>query len=685
MLRLLRSTDWRPWLFYLALMVTGLGLIARLFLLQVVQGPSYAEDAFENRITRISDPAPRGVIYDRRGVPLVRNVPSFTVTITPARLPDDPDLFDEADPAQTQQIYQRLAQLLNMPIVVPGSTPQAACTPGRGIKDLVDEGAGLAPFVPVKIKCDVPKEVALVIREDLANLRGVGVLVEPLRDYPTGSLTAGLIGYMAPIPAPDEAPLTYQYFTDRGFIPGRDRIGVGGIEASMQDELAGLNGSRLVEEDVAGQELRVISVEREMQPGSNIQLTIDVRLQAAAEGALTQRLTYVNTYLGRAQSDSGVAIAMNPKTGEILAMVSWPTFDNNKFARTIDFPYYKSLIDDPLKPLVNHAVSGIYPPGSVFKIVTATGVLEEGVIDPNRQLQDPGKIVISNKYFPADPGKAKEFVCWNREGHGLVNFVRGIAESCDVYFYKIGGGYEPDRLEGLGIERLAKWMGLFGFGAKTGVELLEETTPAIPSSKWKRINYGENWATGDTYNAAIGQGYVLSTPLQMLNAFNVIANGGTLYRPTLVDKILDGQGNVITDTQPEVIRHLPISAETLRLIHEGMRQAVTIGTLSGNIDVFGETGTPIVDVPNVIVGGKTGTAEYCDELAYPKGLCVPGQWPTHAWTALYAPFDNPEVVVIVFVYNGGEGSKVAAPIASTILRAYFDLKALDAAQPPASP
>ncbi|MGH2522456.1 MAG: penicillin-binding transpeptidase domain-containing protein, partial [Anaerolineales bacterium] len=265
-----------------------------------------------------------------------------------------------------------------------------------------------------------------------------------------------------------------------------------------------------------------------------------------------------------------------------------------------------------------------------------------------------------------------------RSGHGLVDFIRAISESCDVYFYKVGGGWAEDKIEGLGIARLAKWMELFGFGQRTGVELPGEVRGLIPSSDWKRINYGENWSTGDTYNAVFGQGYVLSTPLQMLNAINVIANGGHLYRPTLVDKILDGEGNVISDPLPDLIRTLPISPENLNLLRTGMRTAVTEGTLEGNIDVYGEVGIPIIDVPEgVTVAGKTGTAEYCDEIAYPKGLCVPGQWPTHSWTALYAPYENPEISVIAFVYNGGEGSKVAAPVASAILRAYFQLNESD--------
>jgi penicillin-binding protein 2 len=318
----------------------------------------------------------------------------------------------------------------------------------------------------------------------------------------------------------------------------------------------------------------------------------------------------------------------------------------------------------------------------VFKIITAAAAVEEGLIDPARKIEDEGRITVRNTYHPADTGYDKNFVCWNRQGHGLVDFVHGIAHSCNVYFYKIGGGWAPDRLEGLGIERLGVWMKHFGLGEPTGVELPGELAGFIPSRDWKRIVWSESWSTGDSYNAVIGQGYVNVTPLQMINAYNAVINGGWLYKPTLIDRILDGEGNVVTDTVPVLIpgheARLPISDETLALVREGMRLAVTEGTLAGNLDVYGQVGVPTIDVPEDLhVAGKTGTAEFCDKFAWPRGWCIPEAFPTHSWTTLYAPYEDPEVSVIVFVYHGGEGSKMAAPIAGEIIRAYFDLKQLD--------
>jgi penicillin-binding protein 2 len=673
---------WRTSFFYIFLFAAAFGLVLRLFWLTVVEEPTFAAEALENRVSRVSDPAPRGIIYDSRGVPLVLNVPAFNVVVVPANLPDNE--------AQVERIYQRLADLLGMPLTVPGSTPQSPCTPGRGVQDLVEEGAGFRPFDAVKIGCDVSKEIALIVREEKAQLPGVDVIVEPLRQYPTGELTATLVGYMASIPSPDDAPLTYDYLVNRGFVPGRDRYGVAGIEASMQDVLAGQNGSSLVERDVSGQQLRVLGVETATVPGNNVQLTIDVRLQNAAYAAVSHRIDYVNSYLNKLEAFTGVAIVMNPKTGAVLAMVSWPTYDNNRFARFIDLDYYEQLAGDPeaevpkdpYYPLLNHAVNVLYPPGSVFKVVTAVGALEENVIDPERFIDDPGKITIRDQYFPADLGRARDFVCWKKDGHGPVNFITGIAQSCNVYFYKIGGGYEEDGLKGLDIEGLGKWMDIFGFGRTTNIELPGELAGYIPSRDRKRITWGESWSTGDTYNAVIGQGYVSVTPLQMLNAYNAVINGGWLYKPTIIDKILDGEGNVISETVPTLLNpeRLPISQTTFDYVRAGLRKAVVDGTLSGDLNIYGQIGTPILDVPEDLhVAGKTGTAEYCDNFAWPRGWCIPALFPTHAWTALYAPYEDPEVSVIVFVYHGGEGSRMAAPIAGEILRAYFELKAQDAA------
>ncbi len=274
------------------------------------------------------------------------------------------------------------------------------------------------------------------------------------------------------------------------------------------------------------------------EPGNNVRLTIDTRLQTAAKTALKSEINFWNTYLGRTLSSQGVVIAMNPKTGEILALVSYPTFENNRMARQIPAYYYQQLQADPNRPLFNHAISGEYPPGSVYKLAASLGALNEGVITPDQLIEDQGKITITQKYYENDPGQPREYVCWEATGHGMQDFLHGLANSCDVYFYKIGGGYGTEVPEGVGVWRLAEYARALGYGRATGIELPGEQSGLVPDPTWKRINVAENWSTGDTYIATIGQGYVLATPLQVLVSFATVANDGVMMKPTLVKDIL---------------------------------------------------------------------------------------------------------------------------------------------------
>ena len=282
---------------------------------------------------------------------------------------------------------------------------------------------------------------------------------------------------------------------------------------------------------MAGRPLQLVGEEK-FRAGLSVQLTIDVELQEAAQEALIKRINIVNATEQRLVTQQGVVIAMDPRNGEVLALVSWPSYDNSRFARTIDGEYYFEQVDDPLKPLVNHAISALYPPGSVWKMITAVGVLEEGVIDPSQPLFCPGRLVLPNAFAPRDESQGQTFVCWLRSGHEEVNLLRGIAQSCDVYFYQVGGGNPKVsaatlREGGLGIRDLYRWATAFGVGSELGIELPGELAGRMAEQDWKRRNYGESWSTGDTYNAAFGQGYVTVTPLQLVNAIAAMANGGT--------------------------------------------------------------------------------------------------------------------------------------------------------------
>ncbi len=623
--------------------VVFLGLAGQLWRLQIVQGHVYRSQADRNRFRLVRVDAPRGVIYDRQRRIMVRNEPSFTVSVVPADLPAE----DE------ERVFSRLSQLLGIPVSTTqgngrqgGPPVGAGQLPGvesRGIRELVKAGRA-TPFVPVPIKSRVAREVAFIIEEEHLDLPGVQVQVEPIRRYLQGPLTAHILGHMGRIPA--ERLEEYLGQPD-GDYELYDRVGVTGIEYTYEKELRGEKGLKHIEVDALGREVRVVSQPVMPTPGHNLILTLDLELQEAAERALRRGM-------GKVGSESGVVIAMNPKTGEILAMVSLPSYDNNLFAGGISPEDYARLINDPLLPLFNRAISGEYPVGSTFKIVPAAAGLQEGVISQSTLINDPGAILVPNKYFPDDPTQAQPFFCWKEDGHGWVDVIEGLAQSCDVFFYVVAGGYQD--FQGLGAERLIEYARLFGFGEPTGIALPGESAGLVPDDRWKRHVRGQVWVTGDTYNMAIGQGDFLATPLQLLNATAAVANGGTLYRPQLVYQVEDVDGQVVRAFTPQVIRTLPIAPEHLAIVREGLRGAVTHGTAYW-------AGLPT----EVEVAGKTGTAEYFGPLD------EEGNLPTHAWFTAFAPYDDPEIALVVFVAGGGEGSSVAAPIAAEILRAYFGL------------
>jgi len=742
---------WRI-LFIYGLIIAVVGAIVyRLLGLQVLNQQPWINQAVDNYEETIKDPAPRGIIYDRNGFVLARNVASYNVVITPAALPDD-----EAD---TQHIYREISQMTGVPEGGPVTEETlnnaklfSACVPGPSIADMVALGESLAPYTPVKIACNIDEKLARVIREKSVDWPGVSVEIEPIRDYPTGSLTANIVGFLGPISASLESA-----YRARGFVPNRDKVGYSGVEISLDDILLGINGERVVQRDVAGQVLRNLKPPILPVAGNNIVLTIDTRLQKAAEAALTDEIKYWNTFFSTTRISSGVVIAMNPKTGEILAMVSYPTFENNRMARLIPSYYYEQLNEDPRRPLVNNAISAEFPPGSTFKLSTATGAFNEHVIQLGKIVQTPGKLVLCERFRPTDPctdRNSRPFVDWiydrggviNEAGFGALDFLHCIAYSSNVCFYKLGGGYKDEIPEGLGIYRLGEYARALGYGARSGIELPGEEDGLIPDPKWKRINTGENWSTGDTYIASVGQGYVLGTPLQVLMSGATIANHGKLMQPTIVKEVQDNEGRVIpvwfdpqdfsiyelrevTDQEGKTknmwvnpadptnpLSELPkgsyqispftpnlkwditktpriqiyncevgycdptgqykiVQPATVDAVRTGTRLAVTelrLGTLN---KVFTEQ----YPLP-IAVAGKTGTAEYCDDVARKLQQCQFGSWPTHAWTLAYAPYDDPEIIILAFAYHGGEGGTVAAPIVARVMQAYFELKSIDLAK-----
>lgn len=688
-------SSWRILTFGFVLLVLFIIYLARLFTLQVIQYEGWLSLADDNRTHEINLQASRGIIYDRNGIVLAQNIPSYHVVITPANLPDDE--------GEVQEIYQALAELTGVPITQSSlDVPYVPCISEHGITQIVEYGVTTAPYDVVRVACDVSREIALVVEENREKWPGVSISIEPIRDYPTGSLTASIIGFLGPIPATSE-----EYYRAIGYIPNRDKVGYAGIELFFQDELSGRNGLRVVEWDVAGKILRDLEPPIQPTAGSNIVLTLDTRLQQAVEAILFDEINDWTLYFGEQTMTSAAVIALDPRTGEILAMVSYPTYENNRMARIIPAYYYTQLITDKRNPLLNLAVGAELPAGSVFKLVTATGALNEGIVTPEQIVETPGKIDVTERFYVNDPGRSREFVDWiyrtRPDGFGSLDFIHAIANSSNVYFYKVGGGYQDEVDPGLGICRLGTYARALGYGELPDgyaglpegyitpeVELPDTADGLIPDPTWKRINQGESWSTGDTYIVSVGQGYALATPLQVLLSAATIANNGKLMAPTLVYEIQDSQGNVIQPFAPQIrwdltvdpviqvyedntIRGCQLTGETrtvepwvLEKIREGMRLAVLEGTL---VKEFSGV--------SISVAGKTGTAEYCDEYADARNLCVPGQWPSHAWTVAFAPYENPEIAVVAFVYNGNEGSTVAGPIVQRTLDAYFELKAID--------
>lgn len=733
--------------FFRLLILAVLGLLLyRVYWLQQVQGANFAEQALDNRTARLLIDAPRGVIFDRNGLPLAINEPSFNVTITPAFLPrnaaerqavferlsiltgvpvtntlEQRDLERSADPVLVET-YTDLARLYNAPAAetldLSGLVPQ--------LPDSIEQvynTFSFAQYLPATVKAGIPITVAQIIEQESVFLPGVRVIPEPIRHYPTGEMTSHLIGFMGPLPS--EAWLDLGYQRD-------DRVGLSGLEVSLEPLLAGRKGERQIEQDWTGREVRQLGVSIPPVAGYNLHLTLDTELQIQATEILSSYMQLrretadVDYYTGARTTpevEIGVVVALNPNTGEVLAMVNIPTFDNNRFATEIPVDYYLGLLRNEYEPMLNHAIAGQYPPGSTYKILTVAAALQEGIVSPNRLLNDPGTITVANQFAPNDPGRAQEFVCWislapSFGAHGLMNAYSGMAQSCDVYMYKIAGGFPEENVPRMGIDTMRVYGEQFGFGRIQGIELPLEAPGNLPSTVWKQANFGEPWSTGDDYNAAIGQGFVTATPLQIAQMVAVIANGGLLYRPSIIHHLTDANGNVyVLDNNldpvpaadvglpfdengnpqflPQVVDVLDVNPEFIDVVAEGLRLVNTIdGTGTSYLRKRNEEGEVVpdwLDEFGITTAGKTGTAEFCDNISQLKGWCSEelllsnGVLPTHSWYVGYAPWEKPEIVVVAFMYHGGEGSQWAAPIVRDVMKAYFKIGEFAEEVPEASP
>ena len=674
----------------LVVVVVVLTLIGRLWQIQMVAGEKYRLLADQNRLRDMDVTAPRGVIYDRNGEILARNRPSFSVVVVPGDLPEDAE--DEAEGTGDARVLNRLLAILNRPAsgALPSPTPTAAAgakgktapaptpnpasvirerdpwiMPRAEIETKIADGRLGGAYRSITVARYIREATAFLIAEDAVNLPGVQLVLEPIRDYPSGALTSHIVGYMGHIPE----HLVAEY-EEQGYQQN-DQVGLTALENSFEDELRGEPSEQIIEVDVHGRRVRTVGEPKPAVPGHNLVLSIDLTLQEVTTRALQISL---DNSSGFTKASQGVVIALDPRNGKVLALVSLPSYDNNLFAKGITTEAYTALLNDPLLPMFNQAVAGQYPPGSTFKIIMAAAGLQEAVITVNTRLGDgfdgtnDGIIWVPNDFAPWDQSLAQPFYSWTHKygyGHGLDDVRHALAVSDDIFFYMLGGGYR-DRFEGLGSKRMGDYAKMFGLGAATGIELQGEAAGLVPTSKWKRINYAESWLTGDTYNMSIGQGYVLATPIQMANATAAIANRGTLYKPQLVDHLTDDAGEVVRPFQAEVLQEVAVDPRYIDVVREGMYGAMNFpyGTATR------------IRVPGVVLAGKTGTAEFARDWNKDgqPDRDDKGNLPTHAWFTAFAPYVDPEIVVTVFVMNGGEGSSVAAPVAGEVLNAYFAAK-----------
>ena len=601
-------------------------LVGRLFWLQVVAGNYNLALANGNRVREQVERAPRGMIYDRTGAVLASNVASFDITVVPQMLP--------RSTSARQAEYAKVAPLLGMSASDVASKAEVTCAHDKS-PDCLDNP------VPQLVAAGVPHDQALLVDQYSSTLPGFNLDVNPIRQYMDNNLLSAVLGYTGRVSAADEQQ-------NPGYGP-TDLIGKLGLEKQYESVLRGTNGGTETEVDATGRPIRVLA-NKDPVPGDNLKLTIDQGLEQQMVNAIAEQMQ-----ASGAVRAAGVAV--DPRSGAVLAIASLPSYDNNLFSKGISQADYSKLLADPGQPLFNKAVSGGYPSGSIIKPLGASAALQAGVIDGSTTIDDTGKIVVPNKYDPSNPAV---YLGWERTtGLGPVNVLQALAQSSDIFFYEVMGGF-TNFTHYLGVELLTQYYQKFGLGSKTGIDLPSETAGRVPTPAWKKAFSGQPWYTGDTYNISVGQGDLLVSPLQMVMAVSAVANGGTLYRPHLVDEITDAAGKAVNKIAPQVVRAGFISPQNLAIVKQGMELAVTEpqGTACCKIST---------QVP-VSVAAKTGTAE---TVTHDTGVSSALQSKPDAWFEAFAPADNPQIAIVILVEHAGEGAEFAAPAARETLAWYF--------------
>jgi penicillin-binding protein 2 len=588
----------RARLLYVMLAVVFLGLVSRLVFLQIIHGERYTFLSENNRIRIKRVPGTRGMMFDRQGQLLVDSRPSFDLIFVPE---------DSEEPEITLRLLARYLK-----------------RDENEILKTYEEGKSRAAFDEMVLGRDVDWSAVVALESHQLELPGVNLRTRPRRSYADGAMAAHVLGYLGEI---NQKQLNI--LKDQGYVLG-DEIGQYGLERRWEELLRGQSGGQQVEVDALGRRVRVLHEVTDV-PGYTVRLTLDRQMQEAAYEAL--------------KGKQGTLVALDVNSGAILALASTPAFDPNVFARGIKSEEWSALVKDQLRPLSNRATQGQFPPGSTFKIIMAIAALEEGVINPESFIQDPGFFTFGNRSFRD----------WKKGGHGAVNLHRAIVESCDTYFYQLG----PK----LGIDQIAKWARAFGLGEKTGIALDDERNGVIPDTEWKRKRYRQPWFPGETVSVAIGQGYVTVTPLQMANMMAAVANGGKLFRPYLVTKVESVDGATVREYGPELVRTIKLKPDTLNRVRNALADVV-----SGAGGTGGAARTPLIQI-----AGKTGTAQVIEmKAAYLKSEQLSYFNRDHAWFVSYAPVDNPQVAIAVLVEHGGHGGEAAAPMAKKVFEKFVE-------------
>jgi penicillin-binding protein 2 len=572
------------WFRYLIIAILSIFLI-RLFSLQIVKRGELYKLSEANRIQLFFHPAPRGIIYDRNGNVIVENMGSFSILFSPTNLSSE----------EMEEILKKLGEILNIEYHSMLAKVRLAIR---------------QPLNNILLAENVPRPQVFWLSEEKVNLPGVNIEVEPKRHYVHRNFASHLLGHLGEI-----GPKELRALSGVGYRLG-DIIGKSGVEKIYDNFLRGKSGGRQIEIDANGRQVRIISSVLPEQ-GDSLILTLDERIQKLCEDSLEGKV--------------GAICAMDPATGEVLALVSKPDFDPNLFTERLSPSHTQQLFTDQGLPMFNRAIQSQYAPGSLFKIVTAIAALEEKVIRPDETMDCRGSLKIGNK----------EFKCWKEGGHGRLDIVQAIAQSCDIFFYQLG-------LK-VGGDKIAEYAQMLGLGKDPGISLPSGALGLVPDSTWKKMHFGEEWYPGDTANMSIGQGYLEVTPLQMATLISLVANGGLLYQPFVVKKIIDQQGKIIETFQPKIMGKPRISSETLSIIKRGLREAVLSGT------------SQAVKFKGLSVAGKTGTTQN------PRGE-------DHAWFICYAPEEAPRIALAILVEHGGHGASAAAPLARKILNGVFPLQ-----------